>query len=533
MPLSRRLGRSPREIATQVLEHDSLSDLCMSAEVAGPGFINLTLRDDLLSRLVSEMVGDERLGVPVAENRNILTVDYSAPNVAKEMHVGHLRSTFIGDAVVRLLEWLGHTVIRENHIGDWGTPFGMLIEHLIDIGEHEAAHELSVGDLDGFYKAARAKFDTDETFAKRARQRVVLFQSGDATTLRLWHILIDESEKYFMTVYERLNVRLTAEDFAGESRYNEQLQSVVDELDNLGLLRDSEGAKCVFPEGFTNRDGEPLPLIVRKRDGGFGYASTDLATIRHRIRDLGAARMLYVVGLPQRQHLEMIFQAAREAGWLKPPLEAEHIGFGSILGKDGKLLRSRAGDSIKLVDLIDEGIRRAEAAVAAKNPDLDESIRVEVARMVGIGAIKYADLSTDRTKDYAFDYDRMLSFDGNTAPYLQYAHARIQSIFRKAGLKPGDATARIVVAEPTEHELTIALLSFEGLLRELEQSLDFHRLCAYLYGLASAFTAFYEHSPVLQADADIRASRLVLCALTAQVLARGLDLLGITAPDQM
>jgi arginyl-tRNA synthetase len=533
LAVARRLGQNPRDIAARALEHDPLTDVCASADIAGPGFINLTVRDDVLSRMVRLMASDERLGVPVSESPARVVVDYSGPNVAKEMHVGHLRSTFIGDAAVRVLEWLGYEVVRENHIGDWGTPFGMLIEHLLDIGEQEAAHELSIGDLDGFYKAARAKFDSDPSFAERARHRVVLLQGGDEATLRMWRVLIDESEKYFMTVYERLSVRLTADDFVGESAYNDQLRSVVDELAALGLLRDSDGAQCVFPAGFANRDGDPLPLIVRKRDGGYGYASTDLATIRHRIRELGATRMLYVVGLPQRQHFEMVFEAAREAGWLTPPVRAEHVGFGSILGADGKLLRSRAGDSIKLVDLIDEAVRRAGDAVAQKNPDLDATARAEVARTVGIGAIKYADLSTDRTKDYLFDYDRMLSFDGNTAPYLQYAHARIHSLFRRAGIKPRDATAEIVVGEPAEHELVIALLGFEGVLRELERSLDFHRLSGYLFGLASAFTTFYEQCPVLRADAEVRASRLALSNVTARVLAQGLDLLGIAAPEQM
>src|SRR2546423_4893554 len=367
LALARALGRPPRDIATEVVGRADLADLCALVEVAGPGFINLTVSDAALGRMIAELAAGGRLGVqPPAERRRVV-VDYSAPNVAKEMHVGHLRSTFIGDAAVRLLEWLGHEVVRENHIGDWGTPFGMLIEHLLDVGESAAAHELSVGDLDGFYKAARVKFDGDTAFAERSRRRVVLLQGGDETTRRLWHTLISESEKYFMTVYERLDVKLTATDFAGESYYNDQLADVVDELDRLGLLRDSEGAKCVFPAGFAGRDGEPLPLIVRKSDGGFGYAATDLATIRHRIRNLHADRMLYVVGLPQRLHFEMVFQTAREAGWLAPPVGAEHVGFGSILGTDGKLLRSRAGVAVKLVDLVDEAVRPGEAPGKAED----------------------------------------------------------------------------------------------------------------------------------------------------------------------
>jgi arginyl-tRNA synthetase len=533
LSLARALKRNPREIAAAVLAHDPLDDLCTATEIAGPGFINLTLRNEVLSRLAGEIVGDERLGVTSTESPEIVIVDYSAPNAAKEMHVGHLRSTIIGDAVVRLLEWLGHTVIRQNHLGEWGTPFGMLIEHLLDIGEDEAAQELSVGDLNGFYQAARHKVDGDEAFKTRSRQRVVLLQGGDEATLRLWDLLVELSKQYFLSVYERLGVRLTPGDFAGESMYNDQLESVAAELDQLGLLRESDGALCVFPAGFVNRDGDPLPLIVKKGDGGYGYDTTDLAAIRYRIRDLKATRLLYVVGLPQRQHFQMIFQAAREAGWADDTVREEHIGFGSILGPDGKMFRTRAGATIKLTGLLDEAVTRATEQVTLKNPGLDPAIAEAVAHAVGIGAVKYTDLSTDRTKDYTFDYDRMLSFDGNTAPYLQYAHARIQSIFRKAGVKPQDATGPIVVEEPAERALAMTLLEFEGLLRELEQSLDFHRLCGHLYGLATAFTSFYEHCPVLRAEASTRVSRLALCGLTARVLAHGLDLLGITAPDQM
>ena len=533
LSLARALKRSPRDIAAAVLAHDPLDDLCTATEITGPGFINLTVRNEILSRLAGEIVGDERLGVALTELPEIVIVDYSAPNAAKEMHVGHLRSTIIGDAVVRLLEWLGHTVVRQNHLGDWGTPFAMLIEHLLDIGEDEAVRGRSVGDLNGFYQAARHKFDGDEAFKTRSRQRVVLLQGGDEPTLRLWGLLVEQSKRYFLSVYERLGVRLTSGDFAGESVYNDQLEPVADELHRLGLLRESDGALCVFPTGFVNRDGDPLPLIVKKGDGGYGYDTTDLAAIRHRIRDLKATRLLYVVGLPQRQHFQLVFQAAREAGWAGENVREEHIGFGSVLGSDGKMFRTRAGTTIKLTGLLDEAVTRAAEQVALKNPGLDPGTAEAVAHAVGIGAVKYADLSTDRTKDYTFDYDRMLSFDGNTAPYLQYAHARIQSIFRKAGVKPQDATGPIVVEEPAERALAMTLLEFEGLLRELEQSLDFHRLCGYLYGLATAFSSFYEHCPVLRAETDTRAGRLALCVLTARVLAQGLELLGIAAPDQM
>jgi arginyl-tRNA synthetase len=531
LTLAKRLGRRPRDLASAIVERASLDDVCAKVEVVGPGFINLTVADHVLSAMTSEMSAHNRLGIAPTEDPETVVVDYSAPNAAKEMHVGHLRSTIIGDAAVRLLEWLGHTVVRQNHIGEWGTPFGMLIEHLLDIGEAEAAHELSVGDLDGFYKAARTKFDADERFKERSRRRVVLLQSGDEVTLRLWRLLVEQSKAYFLAVYERLGVRLGAEDFVGESDYNPQLDSVVDELDRLGLLRVSDGARCVFPEGFTNRDGAPLPLIVRKRDGGFGYDVTDLAALRFRTQDLKATRLLYVVGLPQRLHLEMVFQVGRDAGWVKPGNRVEHIGHGSVLGTDNRVLRSRAGASAKLIDLLNEAVARAAAQVRERDPDL---VEVEpVARAIGIGAIKYADLSTDRQKDYVFDYDRMLSFKGNTGPYLQYAHARIQSVFRKAGLSADEARGRIAIVEPAERALALELLAFEPLLRDLEDSLAFHRLCGYLFDLATAFTAFYENCPVLRADGDVRASRLALCDLTARVLAVGLGLLGIDAPDRM
>jgi arginyl-tRNA synthetase len=533
LPLARRLGRNPREIAAEVVRQARLDDLCRSVEVSGPGFINLTLSGEALASLVADMAGRERLGVASVTNPDTVVIDYSAPNVAKEMHVGHLRSTVIGDAAVRLLDWLGHHVIKANHLGDWGTPFGMLIEHLLDIGETEAAHELSLGDLNSFYKAARAKFDADDGFKERARTRVVALQGGDEQTLRLWRLLVDESEKYFLTVYDRLDVCLTEKDFFGESFYNDMLRPVVVELDRLGLLRESDGAKVVFPQGFTNRDGDPLPIIVQKRDGGFGYGATDLAAIRYRTQELHANRLLYVVGLPQKQHFEMVFEVAREAGWLTPPARAQHVGFGSVLGPDGKILRSRAGDTIKLAELVDEAVSRAAALVAEKNPELDEDTRADVARMVGIGAIKYADLSNDRVKDYVFDWHRMLSFDGNTAPYLQYAHARIRSIFRRGEVAAPTGLVAVTVSESAERALAIELLAFEGVIAAVAESLEFHRLALYLYGVATAFTAFYEKCPVLRADGDTRASRLALCDLTARVLARGLNLLGIAAPDRM
>jgi arginyl-tRNA synthetase len=532
LPLARRLGVPPRELATQVLDRAELSDVCARAEVSGPGFINLTVSDDVLVAMVTAMAGDAMLGVPTPESPETVVVDYSGPNVAKEMHVGHLRSTVIGDAVVRLLEWLGHRVIKANHLGDWGTPFGMLIEHLLDLGESEAVHELSVGDLNGFYRAARVKFDTDPDFAKRARMRVVALQSGDPRTLRLWRLLVTESQRYFLGVYDRLDVRLTEADFVGESFYNPMLAAVVDELAALGLLHESQGAECVFPDGFSGRDGQPLPLIVRKSDGGYGYAATDLAAIRHRITQLGAIRLVYVVGAPQHQHLAMVYQTARQAGWLRGPARAEHVAFGSVLGSDGRMLRSRAGASVKLADLLDEAVARAADVAHAKNPDLGGAELAKVAQVVGIGAVKYADLSTDRVKDYVFDWKRMLALDGNTAPYLQYAHARIRSIFHRAGTDRVHV-GPIVLTEPAEHVLALELLGFADVVATAARTLEFHRLAGYLYALAATFSGFYEKCPVLKSDAEVRDSRLALCDLTARVLRQGLYLLGIATPDRM
>ncbi|HEX6309545.1 MAG TPA: arginine--tRNA ligase [Longimicrobiales bacterium] len=533
LALARRLGTKPRDLARRVVASARLDDLCAAVDIAGPGFINLRLRDDVLGRILASIIGDPRLGVPSSAEPETVVVDYSAPNVAKEMHVGHLRSTVIGDAAVRLLEWLGHRVVKANHIGDWGTPFGMLIEHLLDVGEAEATHELSVGDLDTFYKTARRKFDADPAFAERARRRVVALQAGDWRTRHAWQLLVGQSEKYFLSVYGRLHVKLGADDFAGESTYNDLLQPVVDELAALGLLRESEGALCVFPQGFVNREGEPLPLIVQKSDGGFGYAATDLAAIRHRVRQLGATRVLYVVGLPQRQHLAMIHEAAREAGWLAGRARVEHVGFGSVLGADGRMLRSRAGRSIKLIDLIDEAVARAAVVVAGKNPSLDEATQHQIADIVGIGAIKFADLSTDRVRDYIFDFDRMLSFDGNTAPYLQYAYARIRSIIRRSDAPPPAALEAVALAHAAERDLALELLGFGSVLDDMAVTLEFHRHAAYLYGLATRFSSFYEQCPVLRAERAERDSRLALCDLTARTLAVGLGALGIDVPEQM
>ena len=531
LALAKRLGLKPRDIAQQAVDSGVLNDVCSKIEIAGPGFINITFDDGFLARQVEHVAADPRLGVPPVARPLKVIVDYSAPNVAKEMHAGHLRTTVIGDALVRLLTFLGHEVIRENHIGDWGRPFGMLIEHLLDIGEDVAAEQ---GDLDGFYKAANAKFNESEEFAARARDRVVKLQAHEPESIAIWNRLVEMSNSYFNLVYGKLGVLLTDDDLAGESRYQALLPEVYERLDRAGLLVDSDGAKVVFPPGFHNRDNEPLPLIVRSRAGAFMYAASDLACVLDRVERIGADLMLYVVGAPQAQHFQMVFEVARMAGWLQPPTEAVHVMFGQVLGDDRKMLRSRSGDAVKLIELLDEAVERAANAVEEKNPDLDPADRAEVARMIGIGSVKYADLSTDRVKDYVFDWDRMLSFDGNTAPYLQYAHARICSIFRRAGVER-DAVdgAGVIVAEPAERALVQRLLAYPTAIDETAAGYAPHKLCTYLFDLAQDFTAFYEHCPVLKSDEPLRASRLVLCDLTADTLRHGLGLLGIQAPESM
>ncbi|MDI6098148.1 arginine--tRNA ligase [Actinoplanes sp. NEAU-A12] len=509
LALARELGRPPREIAADVAAKADLTGIAEVA-VSGPGFLNLTVTDDLIGRALRAAAADARLGVAPAAEPERIVVDYSSPNAAKEMHVGHLRSTIIGDALARTLEWLGHDVIRVNHLGDWGTPFGMLVEHLIDLGG-DGGGDHSIGDLTTFYQAARAKFDTDDGFRTRARLRVVALQSGDPLSQQLWRKLVAQSQRYLLDSYARLGVTLGPDDFAGESRYQDDLAGIVTGLGEKGLLAESDGALCVFPAGFTGRDGAPLPLIVRKADGGFGYAATDLAALRHRVGKLGADRLFYVVGAPQRIHFQMVFAVAREAGWLPDEVTAEHIGFGSILGADGKMLKTRAGGTIRLAGLLDEAVARASAPA------------------IGIGAIKYADLSGDRRGDYVFDWDRMLASTGNTGPYLQYAYARIRSLFRRAGSGPGPVT----VTEPAERALAFALLGFEPAVRAAAGLAQPHRLAGYLHDLAVAFSAFYERCPVLRAGSEVRASRLGLADLTARTLHTGMSLLGIEALDEI
>ncbi len=534
LALAKRLGLPPRQVAEQVVAAAELSDLCERVEVSGPGFINLTLSDTYLSGEVATMSADHRLGVPVAGRTETVVVDYSAPNVAKEMHVGHLRGTIIGDALCRLLEFAGHRVIRRNHIGDWGTPFGMLIEHLVDIGEDTAVRELVVGDLDAFYRQAWVAFEADEAFRERSRRRVVLLQSGDPETRRLWRVLVDESVRYFDEVYAKLGVLLTDDDVVGESYYNPMLAAVVDDLAAQGLLVEDEGAQCVFPPGFTNREGEPLPVIVRKSDGGFGYPATDLAAVRDRVDNLGADRILYVVGTEQAQHFQMVFAVAALAGWLPGTVSAVHVSFAHILGTDHKKLRSRTGESVKLVGLLDEAVERAGAAIAEREPGTGGDDLARASRALGVGAVKYADLSTERTRDYVFDWDRMLAFEGNTGPYLQYAHARIRSIFRRGEVDVAAGGAPPTLEAAEERALAFRLVGFSEAVAAALESYGPSKLTGYLFELATTFTSFYESCPILRApDAERRRSRLVLADLTARVLATGLGLLGMEAPERM
>ncbi|WP_280714250.1 arginine--tRNA ligase [Kitasatospora sp. MAP5-34] len=539
MSLAKPLGRPPREVAAAIVAALDADDLVETAEVAGPGFVNFVLRSDWLAARVAAMTGDERLGVAATAAPRRFALDYSSPNVAKEMHVGHLRSSIIGDTLLRLLRFAGHEVVPHNHLGDWGTPFGMLIEHLVDEGwtnGHSArGAEHSIGDLNAFYQQARKKFDADPAFADRSRLRVVALQGGDEPTLALWRQLVAESTRHFQQVYALLGVSLTPEDTYGESFYNPYLAATIDELEQRGSTETSDGAVCVFPPGFTNRDGDRLPLILRKRDGGYGYHVTDLATVRYWTGERGMTDLLYVVGTPQAQHFQMVFGASRAAGYLDEDHTTVHIGFGTILGEDGRTIRTREGGSVKLVDLLTEAVQHA-AKVVADRSELDSATQAEIARAVGIGAVKYADLSGNREKDYVFTWDRMLATDGNTSVYLQYANARIHSILRKAG-QAADAGggAPIVLDHPAERALALRLAQFPAAIEAAVEGYAPHKLCQYLFETASAFTGFYENCPILATSTTepVRRSRLVLARLCSQVLTRGLDLLGIEAPERM
>ena len=531
MPAAKAIGTNPRKLAEKVLAAASLSDLAESAEVKGPGFINIRLAADWLVQRLVEMTGDERLGAGPPGRPQTIVVDYSHPNVAREMHVGHLRSTIIGDAIVRVLEFLGHNVIRQNHIGDWGTQFGMLLAYMDSVGDH--GRELA--DLQEFYSRANERFKGDKEFAAAARQYVVKLQSGDRQVLASWRRYIDESLRHCEQVYDRVGATLTSEDVRGESAYNDELPEVVADLDKAGLLTESGGARCVFLDEFTGKDGEPLPVIEQKSDGGYLYATTDLAAVRYRADTLGADRIVYVVDARQSLHLRQVFAVARAAGFAGESISLEHVAFGTMMGLDGRPFRTREGGTVKLIDLLDEAESRAKAVVLEKNPELKGDAQAdEIARIVGIGAVKYADLSQNRTSDYVFSFDKMLALDGNTAPYMQYAYARIRSIFRKGGETDFDpAGVKIALAAPAERVLAVKLLQFPETLQAVADECLPNLLCAYLYDLAVALTGFYENCPVLQSPEPVRSSRLALCALTAGLIRTGLDLLGIQTVEQM
>ncbi|WP_425552076.1 arginine--tRNA ligase [Kribbella koreensis] len=518
--LAKTLATSPRAVAEQLVEALDLTGLCEPAQIAGPGFINLTLLPATLAAGVNEPVA-------FAPRGETVVVDYSQPNVAKQMHVGHLRSTVIGDALCNVLRSVGYKVIRQNHVGDWGTQFGMLVEQVLF--EDLAVETLDIEGLQQLYQRARKHFDADGKFVELSRARVVLLQSGDSGTLAIWRQMVGVSLTEFDRIYQQLGSPLTRADVVGESAYNDRLQGVVDDLTTAGLLTESGGALCAFLPGFAGRDGSPLPVIVRKSDGGFGYSATDLAAARHRIDELQADRIVYVVDHRQGLHFQQIFALCRAAGWLPDGVPAEHVAFGTVLGKDGKPFKTRDGGTVRLASLLDGATARARALLDERDA-LDDDAKATVAAAVGIGAIKYADLSSDRINDYVFDLDRMVAMTGNTGPYLQYAHARLSRLLSKAGETPGRVT---VLTEPAEQRLALLLSGFGDSVLQVAETLQPHRLCTYLYEVAAALSAFYETCPVLTSEGEVRTSRISLCAATRTVLQDGLGLLGISAPDAM
>ena len=528
--LSKVLRKAPNIIADKILETlgSTTEGICQVSSING--FVNFSADPDWLSDLLQEALIDDRLRV-LTEKPRVIVIDYSSPNVAKHMHVGHLRSTVIGDALNRMLTHKGHRVVPENHIGDWGTPFGMLIEHLIDMKIDTDSQNL---DLSTFYLDARAKFDSDSEFASRSRARVVRMQASEPETIELWQMLVDRSLIHFNEVYQRMGVLLTNDDIAGESKYESTLPGIVDKLAERGLLEESDGAKVVYLDGWKNREGEPLPLIIQKADGGYNYATSDLACILDRIENVGSRDMLYIVGAEQAQHFAMVFEVARSAGFMDEGVNAIHVPFGLVMGADGKKLASRTGGAVHLNDLLIEAVERADTIVAEKNPYLSEEERSEVAKMLGIGAIKYADLSTDRSNNYTFEWEKMLSFDGNTAPYLQYAHARICSIFSKDEIdRNSTRDAEIILAHEREIVLARALIGYPEALDSACSSHSPHKLATQLHIIAQAFGSFYEVCPVLNAEDRTKISRLALCDLTARTLQTGLKLLGIDSPQRM
>lgn len=534
MALAKQLKQKPRDIADNILSVVKLDDIAAKLEVAGPGFINIHLSDEWLANQCAVALSDNRLGI-TKDVPNTVVVDYSSPNLAKEMHVGHLRTTIIGDAVVKTLEFLGHKVIRQNHMGDWGTQFGMLLAHLSDKLAENAVAETALSDLEDFYREAKVRFDEEDGFADRAREYVVKLQGGDPQCMTLWHQFIDVSIAHSEEVYSKLNVSLTRDDIKGESAYNDDLASVIADLQASGLAVEDQGAQVVFIPELADKEGNPAVYIVQKSGGGYLYATTDLAAIRYRNKVLGADRTLILTDARQALHFKQTEIVARKAGFIEENQTYEHCPFGMMLGSDGKPFKTRSGGTVKLVELLDEAVERAGALIAQRSTDLTDEERVEVAKKVGIGAVKYADLSKNRTTDYMFSWDSMLSFEGNTAPYLQYAYTRIQSIFRKADVDVAAMPSDIIIEAGQEHTLAVQLLQFEEVVGAVSRDGTPHVLCAYLYELASAFMSFYEACPILKDDVTpaSRASRLALASLTANGLKLGLDLLGIDALDKM
>ncbi|HGW4685493.1 TPA: arginine--tRNA ligase [Klebsiella variicola] len=533
MAVAKKLGMAPRQLAEQVLSHLDLNGIANKVEIAGPGFINIFLDPAFLADNVNRALQSERLGVTKPQAQTIV-VDYSAPNVAKEMHVGHLRSTIIGDASVRTLEFLGHKVIRANHVGDWGTQFGMLIAYL-EKQQQENAGEMALADLEGFYREAKKHYDEDEAFAERARSYVVKLQGGDQYFLQMWRKLVDITMSQNQITYDRLNVTLTRDDVMGESLYNPMLPGIVADLKAKGLAVESEGATVVFLDEYKNKEGEPMGVIIQKKDGGYLYTTTDIACAKYRYETLHADRVLYYIDSRQHQHLMQAWTIVRKAGYVPDSVPLEHHMFGMMLGKDGKPFKTRAGGTVKLADLLDEALERARRLVAEKNPDMSADELENLAKVVGIGAVKYADLSKNRTTDYVFDWDNMLAFEGNTAPYMQYAYTRVLSVFRKAGIDENAMNdAPVVIAEDREAQLAARLLQFEDTLSVVAREGTPHVMCTYLYDLAGLFSGFYEHCPILSAESEeTRNSRLKLALLTAKTLKLGLDTLGIETVERM
>ena len=544
LPLAKPLGQPPRAIATAIVEQlaadPAFAELWELPQIAGPGFINLTLRPERLAAEVQARLGDGRLGVPEVEQRAPVIVDFSSPNIAKEMHVGHLRSTIIGDSLARVLEFRGHPVRRLNHVGDWGTQFGMLITHLKQVAPEAliTADAVDLGDLVAFYRQAKQRFDDDEAFQTTSREEVVKLQGGDPVSLKAWGLLCDQSRREFQAIYDRLDIALCER---GESFYNPYLAGVVADLEALGLLVVDDGARCVFLEGVSGKDGKPLPVIVQKSDGGFNYATTDLAAIRYRFAPVpggdGAHRVIYVTDAGQANHFAGVFQVARRAGWIPPHGSVEHVPFGLVQGEDGKKLKTRAGDTVRLRDLLDEAVERAEAdlrrRLVEEERSEDEAFIQHVATTVGLAAVKYADLSQNRTTNYQFSFDRMLALQGNTAPYLLYAVVRIAGIARKGGDLQSGGPAALTFTEPQEWALVRELLKLDGVIAEVEEELLPNRLCTYLFELSQVFNRFYDQVPVLKAEDPARSSRLALCRLTADTLKLGLGLLGIPTLERM